>query len=211
MKTESLIRALVADTAIDRRPVVILTGGLLAALVGTVFFIWVTLGFRDDLTAALANPVSSLRFVLTGSLALVAGRLALLLSRPAGEARARLWPLLVVLAVALAAVLWAGRTTPPGGLLMAVVGKTAGACLISIVLLSVVPVAVILATLRHGATTAPVLAGRLAGLCGGGLAAMAYALHCTEDTPLFYVTWYGLAILAVTVISGLVGARLLRW
>ena len=40
---------------------------------------------------------------------------------------------------------------------------------------------------------------------------MAYAMHCIEDSPLFYVTWYGLAIGGVTLVSTLIGARVLRW
>jgi hypothetical protein len=40
---------------------------------------------------------------------------------------------------------------------------------------------------------------------------MAYATHCTEDSPLFYVTWYGLAITGVTLAATLIGARVLRW
>ena len=44
-------------------------------------------------------------------------------------------------------------------------------------------------TLCRGGTTAPALAGLVAGLAGSGLAAAIYAVHCTEDSPLFYVTW----------------------
>ena len=57
----------------------------------------------------------------------------------------------------------------------------------------------------------PALAGFVAGLGGAGMAAAVYALHCTEDSPLFYVTWYGLAIGGVAVVSAVAGARLLRW
>ena len=94
---------------------------------------------------------------------------------------------------------------------MALVGKTMATCLVMIPLLSVLPVAAILIGLRKGATTSPALAGFAAGLGGSGFAAMAYAMHCIEDSPLFYVTWYGLAIGGVTVVSTLIGARVLRW
>jgi hypothetical protein len=40
---------------------------------------------------------------------------------------------------------------------------------------------------------------------------MAYAMHCIEDSPLFYITWYGLAIGGVAAVSTLIGARVLRW
>ena len=94
---------------------------------------------------------------------------------------------------------------------MALVGKTMVTCLVMIPLLSVLPVAAIMVALRKGATTTPALAGFAAGLGGGGLTAMAYAMHCIEDSPLFYVTWYGLAIGGVTAASTLIGARVLRW
>jgi len=43
------------------------------------------------------------------------------------------------------------------------------------------------------------------------LAAALYALHCTDDSPLFVATWYSLAIAGVTVLGWAVGSRLLRW
>jgi hypothetical protein len=69
----------------------------------------------------------------------------------------------------------------------------------------------LLVMLRRGATTAPAKAGFVAGLAGAGFAAAVYALHCTEDSPLFYVTWYGLAIMGVAIVSAMIGARSLRW
>ena len=53
--------------------------------------------------------------------------------------------------------------------------------------------------------------GRLAGLASGGLATAIYALHCTEDNPLFFVTWYGLAILLMAGVGALCGRWVLRW
>ena len=94
---------------------------------------------------------------------------------------------------------------------MATVGKTITTCLVMIPLLSILPVASLLYAVRQGATTAPARAGFVAGLAGSGLSAAIYALHCTEDSPLFYVTWYGLAIMGVTLVSTLIGSRFLRW
>ena len=65
--------------------------------------------------------------------------------------------------------------------------------------------------LRRGASTRPALAGAVAGLLSGGAAAAIYAVHCTEDSPLFYAVWYSLAILAVTGLGAALGSRVLRW
>jgi hypothetical protein len=211
MKTDDLISALAADTRPPPRVAGLLLPGLALAFAAALWLVWLTLGFRADLAAALANPVSAMRFVLTGALALAGAQLALVLSRPEGRDLARFWPLVAVAAVALALWAWTFAAVPPGGRQMALVGKTMATCLVAIPLLSILPVAVLMLALRRGATTAPALSGFAAGLGGGGLAAMAYAAHCTEDSPLFYVTWYGAAIGLVTLAATLAGARLLRW
>ena len=120
-------------------------------------------------------------------------------------------PIAAIAALALGLLLWAFVTTPQDARQMAVVGKTMTTCLIAIPLLAVLPVATLHYVLRQGATTAPALAGFVAGLAGSGLSAAIYTLYCIEDSPLFYVTWYGLAILGVTLVSTVIGARCLRW
>jgi hypothetical protein len=211
MKTENLIAALAADNRREQPPRLVLWAALLLALAAVVLVVRVTLGFRDDLLQSLGEPLSVMRLVLTAALGLLGVRLALVLARPEGRSLARLWPVAIPAAVALALLAWAYASTPAEGRQMALVGKTMVTCLVMIPLLSVLPVAAIMVALRKGATTMPALAGFAAGLGGGGLAAMAYALHCTEDSPLFYVTWYGLAIGGVTAVSTLIGARVLRW
>ena len=211
MKTNDLIQALAADTVRQPQLRTTLVLGMVPALVIAVLAVWYVLGFRADLLTALVTPISVARILLTGVLGIAATRLALLLGRPEGGQVARLWPLAVVAAAALGLLLWAYVSTPAEARQMATVGKTMTKCLVAIPLLSVLPVATLLYVLRQGATTAPMRAGFVAGLAGSGLAAAIYALHCTEDSPLFYVTWYGLAIMGVTLVSTLIGARALRW
>jgi hypothetical protein len=211
MKTDDLIRALAVDTVRERDLRATLLLGLLPAVAFAAFALWLTLGFRSDLGPAMLAPVSAARIVLTGILGIGASLIALVLARPEGSQRARLWPLTVIAGVAFGLLVWAYATTPEEARPMAVVGKTMVNCLVTIPLLSVLPVAVLHYTLRQGAVTAPVRAGFVAGLAGSGLSAAVYALHCTEDSPLFYVTWYGLAILGVALVSAMIGARTLRW
>jgi hypothetical protein len=211
MKTEALIRAIAQDARIEQPIMAGLLVSLPLALACAVGAVWATLGFREDLLLSLVTPLAAMRYVLAAALGLIGLRLALLLARPEGRDLARFWPLATVLAVALGLVAWAYLATPPDGRQMALVGKTMTTCLVAIPVLSILPVAAILLSLRKGATTAPKLAGFVAGIAGGGLAAMVYATHCIEDSPLFYVTWYGIAICIVATASTLVGARVLRW
>ena len=211
MKTEDLIAALAADTRTGPPPGVVLWPALAVALVAAIVALGASLGFRGDLLQSLAEPIAAMRYVLTAVLGILGVRLALVLARPEGRSVARIWPVAVPVAAALALLVWAYVSTPAEGRQMALVGKTMVTCLVTIPLLSVLPVAAILLALRRGATTAPALAGFAAGIGGSGLAAMTYAMHCTEDSPLFYVTWYGLAIAGVTLASTLIGSRTLRW
>jgi len=211
MKTDDLIRALAADTT--RQPALrtVLLLGMAPSLAFGVVAVWLVLGFRDDLMAALLSPVSVARILLTATLGIAGARIVLRLARPDGAGGARLWPLAAVAITALGLAVWAYATTPQEARGMATVAKTMTTCLVSIPLLSILPVATLHHVVRRGATTAPARTGFVAGLAGGGFAAAIYALYCIEDSPLFYVTWYGVAIIGVALVSTAVGVRSMRW
>jgi len=211
MKTEDLIRWMVADTRQSQSSIALLLKGLVPSLGFKVAMVWVGLGIRADIAHAMMMPVFVIRIVLAAGVGLVAARIALLLSRPGRQGVARLGPLAGIALVALALMVWACVTTPEAARCMATVGKSFPFCLVMIPVLSFLPVAAILFALRRGATTMPVLTAFVAGLSGAGMATAVYALSCAEDSPLFYVTWYGLAILGVAALTAAAGSRLLRW
>lgn len=211
MKTEDLIAAMAADSRTDPPPKLVLWPALAVALVAAIVLLELSLGFRDDLLQSLVEPTAAMRYVLTAVLGVLGVRLVLVLARPEGRRLARIWPVAVPVVAALGLLAWAYASTPAEGRQMALMGKTMVTCLVTIPLLSVLPVAAILLALRRGATTAPALAGFAAGIGGSGLAAMTYAMHCTEDSPLFFVTWYGIAIMGVALASTLIGSWILRW
>ncbi|MEP7314455.1 MAG: NrsF family protein, partial [Pseudomonadota bacterium] len=91
------------------------------------------------------------------------------------------------------------------------VGSNASWCLRIIPLLAAAPLVACFLALRRAAPTRPALAGAAAGLLSAAVAASLYALHCTDDSPLFVAAWYGLAILLVTAVGAALGPRLLRW
>jgi hypothetical protein len=55
------------------------------------------------------------------------------------------------------------------------------------------------------------LAGAVAGVAASGIAPTFYAAHCTDDSPLFVMTWYLIGALIVTSAGYLIGRRLLKW
>jgi hypothetical protein len=91
------------------------------------------------------------------------------------------------------------------------IGTNSLACLASIPLIGLGPLAIFLATLRHGAPTRPRLAGAVAGVLAGGLSATFYAAHCTDDSPLFVALWYSIAICGLALAGALLAPRAARW
>lgn len=178
-----------------------------AALILALFFL--IFGWRADLGAAMQQGPVRAKTLLPVTLFLVAAGLALASARPGRQVS--LWPLAVPLG--LGAVLVGLRIADgTGATLMAeLVGKTAPACLVSITTMAMLPLGAGLFLARRAAPTRPALTGALLGLAAGAGIASGYALHCTEDSPLFFMTWYSLAICAVTLAGAVLGARLLRW
>lgn len=212
MRTDRLISILAADDTPTRpiAPRLLLQAGagLLAAGVLALSF----LGIRADLGAALADPVTLMKWLLPLAAGLPALRAALRLTRPQtghGPAQIRL-PLLVG-GVALLWLVASGLSAATGTLWPQMRGGTATTCLTTVTLIGLVPLAVGLRVLRTGASPAPALSGAMLGLGSGGLAAAFYAMHCNQDSPLFFLTWYSLGILGLTVLGALAGSRLLRW
>jgi hypothetical protein len=84
-------------------------------------------------------------------------------------------------------------------------------CLISIPIIAIVPFTISMWVVRRAAPTDLARAGAFAGLAAGGMSAMAYALHCTDDSLPFIAVWYGGTIVLCILAGAILGPRLLRW
>jgi hypothetical protein len=73
------------------------------------------------------------------------------------------------------------------------------------------PLVMFITALKTGAPAYPGLSGAMAGLAASSIAAAFYATNCFDDSPLFVVTWYPLAILGVVRAGYFAGLRCLRW
>jgi hypothetical protein len=211
MRTDDLIRVLAADTAREAPVSARLPRGLLAGALVVAVLSLPLLGLRPDPMATLARGPVMLKQVLPLLLAAAAFGAALRLARP-GASVGR-WGMLlaavpVLLALAVAATLMA---LPRSAWMPAMMGSTSRFCLVWVTLMALPPLAGALWALRAGASTRPTLSGAVAGLLAGGTGAALYAVHCVEDSPLFYAVWYALAILLATGLGALLGRRLLRW
>jgi hypothetical protein len=212
MKTDHLIEAIVADGA-DRPPSMpmrlafaLAVGGLAA---GALFL--AHLGVRPD----LADALQTWRFVAKVAIVLIAFAAALRatvrLTRPEIDLRTALAALLLPVAALVAAVGWELAATPADTWAARAIGTNSRLCLVSIVLLAVAPLVALLVALRAGAPRSPATAGAAGGLLAGSLAALLYALHCYDDSPLFVALWYTPPVALVMLVGAAAGVRALRW
>ncbi|RJT35236.1 DUF1109 family protein [Mesorhizobium waimense] len=212
MRTEDLIKALDADARSKAMPLrsAWWMATAVAAVIAVVVF-WFTIGPRSDIMIAMHTMRFLSKFVFTIVLAGTAFALIHALSTPgASTGKAAAWmaaaPLLVLVAVVLE--LFAVPEAQWGTRL---VGSNMMICMGFIPLIGIGPLAIFLWMLRYGAPTRPVLAGAVAGLLAGGLAATFYAAHCVDDSPLFVATWYTVAIIILTALGALGGRLFVRW
>jgi len=184
-------------------------GGVSGAAVVAVLLFWMAFGLRPDLSAVIGQPSVLAKSLLPLLLSAWALWLAVALARP--DARMPVWPLMLP---PLLGVFLVGRRLAEGlndALWPEMLGQSAAACLVSITILSILPLGIGLAMLRRGAPARPALTGALLGLASAGGIAAGYALHCTEDSPLFFFLWYSVAILLVAGLGALAGRRVLHW
>jgi hypothetical protein len=212
MKTDDLISALAQDLP-TRPPRVSATvnRALLLSIPIAFGLLLYAVRVRPDLWAVAGTPRTVFKFALTGSLIAAAAWGVSRLSRPGtglGPVRVAITAALAVLTVGVGGELMA---VPSQGWMPALIGTRAMWCMTFIPILAIVPFASLMVALRAGAPDSPSAAGAAGGLLAGAIGAMLYALHCDNDSPLFVVTWYGLAIAAMTLLGGLVGSRTLRW
>ena len=119
--------------------------------------------------------------------------------------------LLVPALLLLAAVVYELVTIPASAWPSRAMGVNGVMCLASIISLSVLPLTATIYALRRGAPTSPAVMGAVGGLLAGGLGATVFAMHCTNNSPLFVAIWYALAIGLMSVFGVVVGRHALRW
>ena len=212
MDTERLIQTLAADggppaASMGRAWFAATVASIVVAAI--VFFI--AIGPRSDIAAAAETPRFLFKFVAT--LALLATAFAALkrLARPDASIRSALPMLLVAPGLLLIAVGAEMMAVPADQLRDRWIGSNSLLCMTFIPLIGIGPLVAFLFAVRHGAPTRPSLAGAVAGLVAGGLAATFYAAHCTDDSPLFVATWYPIAIAMLAIAGAVAGRLFVRW
>jgi hypothetical protein len=213
MDNEQLIQALMQDyRPVPRSALALrLVLGAGVGLMATVAVVALVLGIRADIGDAL----TTFPFWMKWAYVLMLGIGALVgigkIARPDATDQPWLWVLSIpVAAMAILATMQALQA-PAGAWSMQWMGKSWDSCPVAIAALSVPIFAGLMFAFRQFAPTRLRLAGFLAGLASGSLAAFAYVLYCPETSAVFVVIWYSAGIAIPAVLGALIGPRLLKW
>ncbi len=213
MKTDDLVAFLSTNPEpVDRSTVVrTLCVALAVGMVVALGIAFVGLGVRSDLMTARAL------IFLVVKLAFAVGIVSLTLvyltrlARPGGERKTPSFliamPFLIIVPLAAISLGFA----PTSHWDKMIVGDQWLECLVSVPIIAIVPFAISIWAVRRAAPTNLARTGAFAGLLAGGVSAMAYALHCTDDSLPFVAVWYAGTIMLCTLAGAALGPRLLRW
>lgn len=213
MNTDQLIALLAAGNApVSSRAWIRLPA--MATVLGTGFALLLMgalMGLRPDLAQAVYLPMFWVKLLFPLTLAVAAFVATSRLSRPGMPLGQVGWALAMPVALiwALGIAAWAGATPAERPVLL--FGETWLECMIFVSALAIPAFVALITALRRLAPTRPALAGAMAGLLSGAVAASAYALHCPELHAPFIGIWYLIGMAIPAVAGALAGPRLLRW
>jgi len=213
MKTDDLVAMLSTSVEPVDRMLVVRTVGIAVAAASVLAFaiMLIGLGIRPDLITVRAFMFLLLKLAFTVGVVGVASVYLTRLARPGGE---RKTSSIMVAMPFLAIVLLAAMSlsfAPSSYWDKMIVGDQWLECLLSIPIIAILPFAITIWAVRRAAPTDLARTGAFAGLISGGVSAMAYALHCTDDSLPFVAVWYGGTIALCTFAGAILGPRLLRW
>jgi hypothetical protein len=212
VRTSEFIAALAADPVpepirLGRRVVAALAIGFL----GSLAIYALLMGPRPGIAEAAKTVRFWLKFVDAFAFALPSLLLTLRLARPDARIRTLTLWLIAPFALLAAGVAVELLVVPQSEWLTRLVGHNSMFCMRMIPLLAAPLLAALIVALRAGAPLHPGLTGALAGAASAGIAALLYASHCPDDSPLFVATWYPLATLICIGVGALAGRRFLAW
>ncbi|NTF44106.1 NrsF family protein [Rhizobium rhizogenes] len=211
MKTNNLIALIAQDAPVRSHLNHMLQQATIAAILMTAIAFFSVIGFRADIDTAIDTGRFLFKFVITIALAVSGGLVMFRIGKPGLSLRLQTWGLLVPLILAVGAAVFELSVMPSSMWAARMIGHNSRLCLTIIPALSLGPLACFITALRHGAPARPVLAGATAGLMSAGIAATFYAANCNDDSPLFVLLWYPIAISTVVATGALIGRNMLRW
>jgi hypothetical protein len=213
MKTDELVEMLSLEiTPVDRTLLArTWSRAGLASGIAALGIACLALGVRPDLFEPRALSFITVKLAFTIAVFSLALVYLKKLARPGGERRLSFFmaalPFVAIIALAAMSL----GLAPQAHWDAMIVGDKWLECLLSIPIIAILPFAISIWAVRQAAPTDLLRTGAFAGLVAGGVSAMAYSLHCTDDSLPFIAVWYGGTIVLCTLAGAALGPRLLRW
>ena len=211
MKTDDLITMLSREAGSAPKVSVVkrllpasLAGGVVAASV-----VLTILGLIPNEMFLESGPWIKIAYAST--LAMAAGWLVSRLGRPGASGTQAIYAVLGVVLIMVFSGLMSYLGTPESERAAALMGHSWLVCPWAILGLSLPVMAGAFWAMKGLAPTNLPLAGAACGLFSGAVAALAYALACTEPAAPFIAIWYTLGIALCGALGALLGPKLLNW
>jgi len=185
--------------------------GVGAGAVVSFLILWASMGFRPDLSSAIATSMYWMKFFYTLALALLGFWATERLARPSSKAG---WAFLGMALVIFALTVMSGMRlmqAPADARMPMIMGHSSRACPWLIVGLSAPIFIGAFWSLRALAPTRTILTGTIAGFASGALGAWIYAFRCDETTAPFLLIFFTLGMAIVGLAGGLIARHVLRW
>ncbi len=212
MQTEQLIELLARDQTKTLVPGKAIQKAMLVGAAAALLFWALIIGPRADLTQVLTSWRFAFKVILWASVLGFALRSLWQSAHPLASERFEFWRSLALPgALLLLAVVLELLQLPSAQWGTAALGKNRYFCLLVIPMLGLAPLTALIWRLREAAPARPMIAGFWSGISAGALAAVLYAFHCMDDSPLFVGLWYSIAIAGLAGLGALAGRKLLRW
>ncbi len=211
MKTDELIALLAEDAPVRMRHGRTMALALLVGAASSIAYMVLFVGIRPDMQAVVDTPRVFFKICQTLILAVVAAALVFQMGRPGVSLKARALALVLPTVLLVVGVTTELVAVPEQNWMASMMGHYADYCIFYVPVLSLAPLACLLLALKEAAPDNPGLAGAVAGLAAGAIAASVYAWHCPDDSPLFLAVWYTMAIMIVIFAGFILGRRMLRW
>jgi hypothetical protein len=211
MKTDELITLLANQAgpapkalAVKRLLPASMAGGLLAAalVIGVLGLIPNTM---------LAEPGPWIKFAYAGALAFAAAWLVSRVGKPGASGRKAAGAVLGIVLIMLMIGFVSYLGTEESERIAALMGHSWLLCPWTILVLSIPVMTGSFWAMKGLAPTNLPLAGAACGLFSGAVAAMAYALACTEPAAPFIAIWYTLGIALCGGVGAVLGPKVLNW
>lgn len=211
MKTDDLI-TMIANQA-GPAPKVSVTNRLVpAGIGGGLIAAAIVLGVLGLIPGDIfSEPGPWIKIGYASTLAIAAGWLFARLGKPGASGKQATSAVVGVVIIMLIAGVLSYLGTPASERAAALLGHSWLVCPWAILALSLPVMAGAFWAMRGFAPTDLTAAGAACGLFSGSVAALAYALACTEPAAPFIAVWYTLGIALCGVLGAVLGPKLLRW